>query len=51
MINEHRKLGKQLQLFNVSENASGMVDWYPKGYELYRRIEGYIRSMNMIIEK
>lgn len=45
MINEHRKLGKQLQLFNVSENASGMVDWYPKGYELYRRIEGYIRSM------
>lgn len=45
MINEHRKLGKQLQLFNISENASGMVDWYPKGYELYRRIEGYIRSM------
>ena len=45
MINEHRKLGKQLQLFNISENSAGMVDWYPKGHELYRRIEGYIRSM------
>lgn len=45
MINEHRRLGKQLQLFNISDNASGMVDWYPKGYELYRRVESYIRAM------
>lgn len=45
MINEHRKIGKQLQLFSISEYASGMVDWYPKGYELYSSIENSIRSM------
>lgn len=45
MINEHRKIGKQLQLFNISESASGMVDWYPNGYALYKRIEEYIRGM------
>ena len=30
---------------HISDNASGMVDWYPKGYELYRRVESYIRAM------
>ena len=45
MINEHRKLGKQLKLFDISESSSGMVDWYPKGYELYRSIQSRIRLM------
>lgn len=44
MINEHRKLAKQLQLFDISDCASGMVDWYPKGFELYRNIQALIRS-------
>ena len=45
MINEHRKIGRQLQLFDISDHASGTVDWYPKGYGLYRDIENFIRSM------
>ncbi|WP_269202348.1 threonine--tRNA ligase [Pseudoalteromonas luteoviolacea] len=47
MINEHRKIGKQLQLFDMSSSASGMVDWYPQGYKLYRRIQSYIRTMQL----
>ncbi|EEX34389.1 MULTISPECIES: threonine--tRNA ligase [Vibrio] len=45
MINEHRKIGKQLKLFDISESVSGMVDWYPKGHELYRKVQAYIRSV------
>lgn len=45
MINEHRKIAKQLKLFDISKNAPGMVDWYPKGYELYHSIQSYIRVM------
>lgn len=45
MINEHRKIGKKLNLFELSENSQGMVNWYPKGYEVYLKVENYIREV------
>lgn len=45
MKNEHRKIGSEQKLFNISENASGMVYWYPKGYYIFQKIEEYIRSI------
>ena len=42
--NEHRKIGKQLNLFDLSSASAGMVNWYPKGYELYQKIEQFIRQ-------
>ncbi len=40
---DHRKLGKELELFHLQEEAQGMVFWHPKGYSIYRVIENYIR--------
>lgn len=40
---DHRKLGKQLGLFHMQEEAKGMVFWHPKGWTMYRTLEAYIR--------
>ncbi|TAM12754.1 MAG: threonine--tRNA ligase [Nevskiaceae bacterium] len=40
---DHRKLGPQLDLFHLQEEAVGSVFWHPHGYTLYREIENYIR--------
>ena len=40
---DHRKIGKELGLFHLQEEAQGMVFWHPKGYSIYRTIEAYIR--------
>ena len=40
---DHRKLGKQLGLFHLQEEASGSVFWHAKGWILYREIEAYVR--------
>jgi threonyl-tRNA synthetase len=40
---DHRRLGKELDLFHVQEEATGSVFWHPKGWTLYRAIEAYIR--------
>ncbi len=40
---DHRKLGKQLGLFHMQEEATGSVFWHPKGWVMYREIEAYIR--------
>jgi len=48
MQNEHRKIGKLLNLFDLSEHASGMVCWLPQGYELYQKIENYLRQMQQV---
>lgn len=45
MLNEHRKLGKELNLFEMSENSNGMVYWKPKGFLIYQKIEDYLRSV------
>jgi len=42
---DHRKLGKQLDLFHMEDNAPGMVFWHPKGWSLWLEIESYMRKM------
>ncbi len=41
---DHRRLGKQLDLFHIQEEAPGMVFWHDKGWRLYQTIEQYIRG-------
>ena len=43
-IRDHRKIGKELDLFHIQEEATGSVFWHPNGYIIYREIEGYIRK-------
>ena len=40
---DHRKLGKDLDLFHLQEQATGSVFWHPKGWTLYRIIMDYMR--------
>jgi len=40
---DHRKIGKDLDLFHFQDEAAGSVFWHPKGWTLYRAIENYIR--------
>ncbi|MBL8699698.1 MAG: threonine--tRNA ligase [Alphaproteobacteria bacterium] len=41
---DHRKLGKEMQLFHIQEEAVGSVFWHPKGWALYRALERYMRD-------
>ncbi len=41
---DHRRLGKQMDLFHFQEEAPGMVFWHARGWELYRTVEQYIRK-------
>jgi threonyl-tRNA synthetase len=41
---DHRKIGKELGLFHLQEEAPGMVFWHEKGYTIWRIIESYIRN-------
>jgi threonyl-tRNA synthetase len=40
---DHRKIGKEMHLFHIQEEATGQVFWHPKGWALYRTVENYIR--------
>jgi threonyl-tRNA synthetase len=40
---DHRKLGRELELFHIQEEAQGQVFWHDKGWTLYRLLEDYIR--------
>jgi threonyl-tRNA synthetase len=40
---DHRKLGREMDLFHMQEEAVGQVFWHPKGYALYRVLEDYVR--------
>jgi threonyl-tRNA synthetase len=42
---DHRKIGKQLGLFHLQEEAPGMVFWHPDGWAIYQQIEQYIRKV------
>ncbi len=41
---DHRKLGRQLSLFHIQENAPGMVFWHPLGWSLYLKLQDFIRD-------
>jgi len=41
---DHRRLGRDLKLFHLQDDAAGSVFWHPRGHALFRVIEDYIRS-------
>ena len=41
---DHRKLGKQLDLFHMQEESPGMVFWHPRGWTLYQILQQYMRA-------
>ena len=42
---DHRKLGKEMDLFHFQEEAPGMVFWHPKGWTIYTQLQHYVREM------
>jgi threonyl-tRNA synthetase len=40
---DHRKLGRQLDLFHLQDEAPGMVFWHPKGWTIWQQVEQYLR--------
>ena len=41
---DHRRLGKQMDLFHFQEEAPGAVFWHPRGWTLFQKLIGYMRS-------
>jgi threonyl-tRNA synthetase len=41
---DHRRIGRELELFHLGEEAVGSVFWHPKGWTLFRAIEDYMRA-------
>ncbi len=42
---DHRKIGKQLDLFHQQEESPGMVFWHPNGYAIWQQVEAYMRGV------
>ena len=42
---DHRKIGKQLDLFHMQDEAPGLVFWHPKGWSIWQVIEQYMRGI------
>ena len=42
---DHRKLGRELDLFHLQDNAPGMVFWHPRGWTLWQQVEQYMRNV------
>ncbi len=42
---DHRKLGKQLDLFHFQEEAPGLIFWHPKGWSIWQQVEQYMRKI------
>jgi threonyl-tRNA synthetase len=42
---DHRKLGRQLDLFHLQDDAPGMVFWHPKGWSIWQQVEQYMRRV------
>jgi threonyl-tRNA synthetase len=40
---DHRRIGREMDLFHIQEEATGSIFWHPKGWKLYRTVEAYIR--------
>ena len=41
---DHRKIGREMDLFHLQEEASGSVFWHPRGWTLYRTLRNYVRK-------
>jgi len=42
---DHRKLGRELDLFHIDDHAPGMVFWHPKGWAVWQGVEQYMRKV------
>jgi len=42
---DHRRLGRQLDLFHIQDEAPGMVFWHPKGWTVWQQVEQYMRRV------
>jgi threonyl-tRNA synthetase len=42
---DHRRLGRQLDLFHLQDEAPGMVFWHPKGWSIWQQVEQYMRRV------
>ena len=42
---DHRKLGKQLDLFHMQDEAPGLIFWHPKGWAIWQQVEKYMRAV------
>ena len=42
---DHRKLGRELDLFHIDEHAPGLVFWHPKGWTVWQGVEQYMRKV------
>ena len=42
---DHRKLGRELDLFHIDDHAPGLVFWHPKGWRLWQHVEQYMRRV------
>ncbi len=40
---DHRRIGREMDLFHIQEEATGSIFWHPKGWRLYRAAEAYMR--------
>ena len=40
---DHRRIGREMDLFHIQEEAPGSVFWHPRGWKLYRTVEAYMR--------
>ena len=41
---DHRKLGREMELFHLQEEAPGMVFWHPNGWQIWQNLESYMRG-------
>ena len=42
---DHRKLGRELDLFHIDDHAPGLVFWHPKGWTVWQMVEQYMRAV------
>ncbi|OZI23670.1 threonine--tRNA ligase [Bordetella genomosp. 9] len=42
---DHRKIGKELDLFHFQDEAPGLIFWHPKGWQLWQQVEQYMRAV------
>jgi threonyl-tRNA synthetase len=42
---DHRRLGRELDLFHIDEHAPGVVFWHPKGWAIWQQVEQYMRAV------
>lgn len=42
---DHRKLGRELDLFHIDEHSPGTVFWHPKGWSVWQQVEQYMRNV------